>query len=155
MPKNPQKMRKKTPKEVKRIKKQKKALHSFFCLTMKNTPAKFRFPTRRNQRARVRQEAILLCFLLEPARSHFTIDHASLSKRSTVPTPNRDTPPTFGRLIRLFHLIHKTVCFSYPLALGGAGGGIGAIRGRNAPYLYQGKCQVERSTDTCSATALS
>ena len=37
--------------------------------------------------------------------SHLTIDHASLSRRSTVPARNRDTS-TFGRSLRFFHMLH-------------------------------------------------
>ena len=41
--------------------------------------------------------------------SHLTIDDASLSRRSTVPTPNSliETPPTFGRPLCVFHMLHK------------------------------------------------
>ena len=35
-----------------------------------------------------------------------TIDHASLSRRSTVPTPNRDTS-NFGRSLRFFHVSQR------------------------------------------------
>ena len=41
--------------------------------------------------------------------SHLTIDHASLSRRSTVPIPSIDTPPPFGRSVRLFHILHEKI----------------------------------------------
>ena len=42
--------------------------------------------------------------------SHLAIDHASLSRRSTVPTPTpRETPPTFGRSLRFFHILHRNL----------------------------------------------
>ena len=43
--------------------------------------------------------------------SRLTIDRASLSRRSTVPTPNGDTPPTFGRSF-LFFSVYLSVCES-------------------------------------------
>ena len=46
--------------------------------------------------------------------SHLTIDHASRSKRSTVPTPNRDTS-NIGALNTFFPCYIETVCLSYPL----------------------------------------
>ena len=39
--------------------------------------------------------------------SHLTIDHASLSRRSTVPTPSRH----FGCSLRFFHVLHRNICF--------------------------------------------
>ena len=40
--------------------------------------------------------------------SRWTIDHASLSRRSTVPTTVLiETPPTFGCSLRFFHILHK------------------------------------------------
>ena len=40
--------------------------------------------------------------------SDLTIDHAYLSRRSTVPTPNSliETPPTLGRSLRFCHIFH-------------------------------------------------
>ena len=41
--------------------------------------------------------------------THLTVDHASLSRRSTVPSPK------FWRLLRFSHLLNKSVCLSFPL----------------------------------------
>ena len=46
---------------------------------------------------------------------HLAIHHASLSRLSTVPTPNRnsfllETYPIFGHSARVFHIIHNTFC---------------------------------------------
>ena len=48
------------------------------------------------------------------AIGHLTIDHASLSRRSTVPTPNRDTSNIWA-LITFFPRYIETFCSSYPL----------------------------------------
>ena len=47
--------------------------------------------------------------------SHLTVDNASLSRQSTVPTPNRDTSNVWA-LNTLFPCMYytKTVCLSYP-----------------------------------------
>ena len=39
--------------------------------------------------------------------SNLTIDPASLSRRNTVPTPIKETPATFGRSLRFFHILHR------------------------------------------------
>ena len=44
-------------------------------------------------------------YLFVARLSHFTIDHASLSRRSTVPT----IPPIIGRSLRYFHTLHTFV----------------------------------------------
>ena len=41
--------------------------------------------------------------------SRLTIDHASLPRRSIVPTPNRDTSKIFGCSFRRSHLLHGNV----------------------------------------------
>ena len=41
--------------------------------------------------------------------SHLTIDHASLSRRSTVRRLLVETPPTFGRSARVIHMLHENV----------------------------------------------
>ena len=43
---------------------------------------------------------------------YLIINHASLSRRSTVPTSNRRR--TFGRSLRFFHTIHEN-CLAYPI----------------------------------------
>ena len=47
---------------------------------------------------------VLICCL--PYCSRSTIYHASLSRRSTVPTPNRDTPNSWAFIYVVFHLLH-------------------------------------------------
>ena len=42
--------------------------------------------------------------------SRLTVDHAPLSRRSTVPTPLIDTPPTFGRSSRFFSIHYIKNC---------------------------------------------
>ena len=54
-----------------------------------------------------------MAYLFVACLSHLTIDHASLSRRSTVPTPNRDTSNVWA-LITLLPYITDTVCLSYP-----------------------------------------
>ena len=50
--------------------------------------------------------SLVTCF------SHLTTDHASLSRRSTVPTPNRDTSNVWA-LVTFFSIYYtKTVCLS-------------------------------------------
>ena len=49
--------------------------------------------------------------------SHLTIDHASLSRRSTVPTPR----PTRGRSLRFFRMLHNQ--FPHLIPFMGFGGG--------------------------------
>ena len=44
---------------------------------------------------------------------YLTIDHASLSRRSTVPTPNRDASNIWALITSSIHYI-ETVCLSYP-----------------------------------------
>ena len=39
---------------------------------------------------------------------HVTVDHASLSRRSTVPAPNRDTSNTWALITILFHTRYDT-----------------------------------------------
>ena len=47
------------------------------------------------------------------ALSLLAIDHASLSRRGTVPTLI-ETPPTFGRSLRLFHTLHELFAYPFP-----------------------------------------
>ena len=52
--------------------------------------------------------------LIAACLSRLTIDHASQSRRSTVPTPNGDTSNAWA-LTTLFSIYYtKTVCLSYP-----------------------------------------
>ena len=46
--------------------------------------------------------------------SNLTIDHASLSSRSTVPTPNRDTSNIWALITLIPNITLATVCSSYP-----------------------------------------
>ena len=48
--------------------------------------------------------------------SHLTIDHAFLRDRAPF-LFFIETPPTFGRSFRCFHVLHKMVCLSYPLTV--------------------------------------
>ena len=48
--------------------------------------------------------------------SHVTIDHASLSRQSTVPTPNRDTS-RIRACITFFYITFKTFCLPYALTI--------------------------------------
>ena len=54
------------------------------------------------------------------ALSHFTIDHASLARRSTVPTPSKDTPNIWTRLL-FVHVIHEETKKTTPIPLDGCG----------------------------------
>ena len=56
--------------------------------------------------------------LLLACLSHLTIDHASLSRRSTVPTPRGDTSNIRALITFFFHIISvETFCLYYPLAV--------------------------------------
>ena len=50
------------------------------------------------------------------ALGHLTVDHASLSRRDTVPTPDRDTSNIWALItVRFFHILHKKcLLLSYP-----------------------------------------
>ena len=48
------------------------------------------------------------------ALSHLTIDHASLSRRSTVPTPNRDTSNDWALITPFLHILHKNCSLILP-----------------------------------------
>ena len=55
---------------------------------------------------------LICCFCL----SHLTIDHASLSRRSTVPSPNRDTCNIWALITFCSYFTYvETLCLSYPL----------------------------------------
>ena len=70
--------------------------------------------------------------------SHSTIDHASLSRRSTVPTPNRDT--NIWALITFFSIYYiETFCLSHPLPVSPSVATIcGEVRGGKDPASFVG-----------------
>ena len=77
--------------------------------------------------------------------SHLTLDHASLSRRSTVPTPNRDTFNIWA-LITLFPCTTWKLCWLILSSswgreggvMRGAGGKLEASRGGGLPPLQRG-----------------
>ena len=70
---------------VRQTRKSQKTVHRYFPSSWRS-----RFPTRLTPKCRFGtvRGGVLSCYL---PRSHSIIDHASLPRRSTVPTPDRDT----------------------------------------------------------------
>ena len=68
--------------------------------------------------------------------SHLIIDHASLSRRSTVPTPSRDTAQHLWALVTFSFIYNiETFCFiSFPPCVAVGGGKGYVVIGGGAPF---------------------
>ena len=70
--------------------------------------------------------------------SHLTIDHASLSRRSTVPTPNADTSSIWALSTFVYYPIYLNINIAYRIPfLFGWGGGEPDLQCKTYSYLFQ------------------